>query len=275
MKILFGGVRGTSSRAQSGFMRYGGETTSVLVLGEGGEHVILDAGTGLSTLGHRLKKKPPQNLLLLLTHFHLDHVMGWPSFPLLYQPGVTLHVAVPRRFGGRKKARHILSQLMHQPFWPVQIDRVKATLRFLEVPRHYGRLDIRWCPVHHPGGCAAYRLDEPTTGHSMVFATDVEWGRASDRERRQFLRLCREPSPCRLLLFDGQYARRNYSAVTGWGHSTWEDAVEVARATGARRLLVIHHAPDRDDGQLACVEHRLAAALPGARLARGGRQVEP
>jgi ribonuclease BN (tRNA processing enzyme) len=76
-----------------------------------------------------------------------------------------------------------------------------------------------------------------------------------------------------LLLFDGQFSRATYPAAAGWGHSAWEDAVNVARATGARRLLVIHHAPESPDSRLDAVERDVAAALAGARLAREGMDV--
>lgn len=272
MKIVIGGIRGTSSAAQPAFMRYGGETTSILVQGHAGEPVFLDAGTGIRSLGARLAPNPPSEVMVLLTHFHLDHVVGWPSFPLLYTKGVTLRISSPE--AGGQNAEQVLPQLMKQPFWPIQMDQVQAALRFEPVPGPFGGLRIRSCPVHHPGGCVAYRLDEPATGASLVFATDIEWDISSAEEKRAFLELCREPEPCRLLLFDGHYSRATYPAFRGWGHSTWEDAVEVAREVGAGRLMVIHHAPDNRDEQLDRIQRRLLVVCPGAGLAQGGMEVE-
>jgi ribonuclease BN (tRNA processing enzyme) len=138
----------------------------------------------------------------------------------------------------------------------------------------FGGLRISWCPLHHPGGCTAYRVDEPSTGASAVVATDVEWGPAGPAERRAFLDLCARPAPPRLLLFDGQFSRAESARFAGWGHSAWEDAVDAARETGAERLLVIHHGPRRDDGALAAMECEARAALPETRFARGGMEVE-
>lgn len=272
MKITIGGARGTSSAAQPGFMRYGGETTCILVQGQAGETLFLDAGTGIRPLGACFAEHPPAEVMVLLTHFHLDHVVGWPSFPLLYVKGVTLRVAAPDV--GGQRAEQILSQLMKQPFWPIQMERVQAGLRFEPIPEQFGGLQIRSCPVHHPGGCVAYRLDEPSTGASLVFATDIEWDLSSPDEKRMFLDLCRQPGPCRLLLFDGHYSRATYPAFKGWGHSTWEDAVEVARDVQAGQLLVIHHAPDGRDEQLDRIQRRLLVAYPGAGLAQDGMEVE-
>jgi len=279
MKVILGGVRGTSSVAQPEFMGFGGETTSVLVEGDAGGRIIIDAGTGIGRLGRRLEKeKPLPAVLMLITHYHLDHIVGLPSFLLLYRKGFTVHVASPRREG--RKAEEVLPQVMAQPYWPVQMDDVLADIHFVDwkdaaspKPFSFNGLEVSWCPVHHPGGCTAYRIDEPATGRSFVFATDVEWPLATPEEKDAFRRLCREPGSPDLLIMDGQFGRANYERFKGWGHSTWEDVVEVAREVGARRLLVGHHSPDRDDESLRKMEQVVTAAMPGASLARGGMEV--
>ena len=81
MKLVFGGVRGTSPVAQADFLKYGGETTSVLIEGHGGEKIIIDAGTGLRTLGARLTASGAKaEALLLMTHYHPGPLKGLPSF---------------------------------------------------------------------------------------------------------------------------------------------------------------------------------------------------
>ena len=111
MKVILGGVRGTSSVAQPEVMGYGGETTSVLVEGNEGGRIIIDAGTGIGRLGRRLEKeKPLPTVLMLITHYHLDHIVGLPSFLLLYRKGFTVHVASPRREG--RRAEEVLPQVM-------------------------------------------------------------------------------------------------------------------------------------------------------------------
>lgn len=278
MKVILGGVRGTSCMAQQDFIRYGGETTSVLVEGGGGERIILDAGTGIRKLGQRIEKGPiPSSILLLVTHYHLDHLMGLPSFSLLYRKEAGFVVASPRRNG--RAVGDVLPQVMAQPYWPVQMEELHSTVEFRTLdgdnaaePYRFGKLEVRWCAVHHPGGCTAYRVDEPGGG-GFVFATDVEWSLSSDAERKALLRLCREPSPARLLVMDGQFDRDGYPGFVGWGHSTWEDCVDVARESGVKILAVTHHSPSNDDDKLARIEKAVAAALPGSRLARDGMEI--
>jgi len=280
MKITFYGVRGTSPVTQPDFAGFGGETTSILVEGEAGETIAIDAGTGLRELGRDLEKKSRDGseLLFLMTHYHLDHLMGLPAFAPLYREGTSLTIAAPRKKGRTPKT--VISRIFSAPLWPLQIDKIPARIDFLTLAASSasaafsrGGLRVTWAPLHHPGGSTAYRIDEPATGGSFVFATDVEWRESSPAERKAFLRLCGEPGPPGLLAFDGQYGEKDYPRFRGWGHSTRQDAVEAARLAGVKRLLVIHHDPANNDLTLAAAEKRLIKVRPDARLARQGTVV--
>ena len=280
MKLIIGGCRGTSPVSRSDFVKYGGETTSLLFEGRGGERIMIDAGTGARTLGHRLQTAAGrQSLLLLMTHYHLDHVMGLPSLPIIYSPYWTIDMAAPRheRYG----VADVMPRVMHRPFWPLQIENLDARIRFRTLrsarsvrPLVWGALEVRWCAVHHPGGCTAYRIDEPATGASCVVATDLEWARATPRERNDLMELCATPAPARVLYMDGNFQPREYPRYKGWGHSTWDECVQLARHVGVARLLVGHHSPDRNDRELAAVEREVRAAMRRAALARGGMEIE-
>ncbi len=279
MKVIFGGVRGTSCVAQPEFSRFGGDTTSLLVEGSAGGRILIDAGTGIRQLGERIAAAGSESrALLLMTHYHLDHVMGLPSLPLLYQPGASLLMASPPRAG--RTMEKVVRQIMAQPYWPVQMEDLHASIRFLKwkdvapkAPARFGEFDIRWCSVHHPGGCTAYRVEERESGASLVFATDIEWALSSPKEKKTFLKLCTEPVPANLLVMDGQYNRRGYAPFKGWGHSTWEDTVDVARETGVGTLLITHHAPRNTDQQLRSLEGLVQKAFARAGLARAGQEV--
>jgi phosphoribosyl 1,2-cyclic phosphodiesterase len=276
MNIFLGGVRGTRPVAETTFLRFGGDSTCVFVRGAGGEQVVLDAGTGLRNVEAELDPEVP--VLMLLTHYHLDHLMGLPSFPLLYRPECALAIAAPPRGGLR--VSEVIGRFLTAPFWPIPLDDMPA-VRFTDLPDRppepafaVGGLRIRWAPVHHRNGCHAYRIDEPATGASFVFATDVEWALSSPEEREGLRCLCAAPTPCDLLAMDGQFSHADYSKYRDWGHSRWEDVVEVASASGARRALVTHHAPDAADARLEAVERQAVAAMAGAALARQGMRLE-
>lgn len=276
MKVTFFGVRGTSPVIGEEFRVYGGETTSILVEGEGGENVVIDAGTGLRKMGERLlRENSVPSLLLLMTHYHLDHVVGLPSFSPLYHKNWRLTAAAP--IMDTRSVDRVLARVFAEPFWPLQVNTLPARIGFVTLdggvsgrPYKYGGLEIRWAPLHHPGGATAYRVDEPATGGSFVFATDVEWEESLTEEKKSFMTLCAEPSSPRLLVFDGQFSRENYDKFRGWGHTAWQTVVEVSREVNAKRLLITHHDPGSDDAVLNEIEKQLIDTQPEANLARDG-----
>ena len=274
MKLIIGGVRGSYPVAQPDFMKYGGETTSLLVEGEGGERILLDAGTGVRVLGERLAADPKgRRVLLLMSHYHLDHVVGLPSLGIIYEPEWSIHIAAPAHDEYIVEAT--MSRVMQRPYWPLQVADLQSRIKFMALdgdasrePLRWGGLEIRWCPVAHPGGCTAYRVDEPATKSAFVFATDIEWPEATTDQRAGLLSLCSAPAPAGLLLMDAQYTPDEYERYRGWGHSTWRDVVELARAAGVPDVRLIHHDPRKNDDQLNALQAGVLVRHSGVVLAR-------
>jgi ribonuclease BN (tRNA processing enzyme) len=279
MMIILGGVRGSCPVAQPEFMTYGGETTSLLIVGEADDCILIDAGTGVRLLGKALLKAGGHpEAWLFMTHYHLDHLAGLPMLPVLHHPGWTVTFAAPARPGA--PIRDTMARMLADPFWPLQVEDLKADIRYHELPGpvsaapyRCGGIEVRWCPLHHAGGCSAYRFDEPATGGSLVIATDMEWGLSTPEERARLEALITTPHPADLLIMDGQYDDATIAAHRGWGHSTWQECAALAERLGVPRLLVTHHDPSADDARLEAIEVALRARLPGARLARGGMAV--
>ena len=89
-RIKFRGVRGSYPVPREDFLKYGGNTSCIEV-NVGGHLIILDAGTGLISLGNELMQKyiesgttlsdrTPIRCSILLSHIHLDHIQGFPFF---------------------------------------------------------------------------------------------------------------------------------------------------------------------------------------------------
>ena len=75
-------------------------------------------------------------------------------------------------------------------------------------------------------------------------------------------------------IHEGNFTPDELPAHRGWGHSSWEQAVEVAERAGVQRLAITHHDPDHDDAFLREVERQVQARLPTAFLAREGMELE-
>jgi len=280
MKLTIGGVRGSCPVAQPEFMKYGGETTSFLIEGAAGERILIDGGTGVRLLGRHLMQSPgQQSAWLFMTHYHLDHVVGLPMLPVLFHPKWKLIMAAPDH--NKVHMREIMARILDTPLWPLQVEDLKSGITYEQLdgmasasPFQCGGIEVRWCPLHHPGGCTAYRFDEPSTGASVVIATDMEWGQSAPGEKGYFENLLSHPSPAGLLLMDGQYENAEIEKFRGWGHSSWQEALELAARMKVRQLLVTHHDPASDDAKLDLIHKKIQQTAHWAGLARQGLEFD-
>ena len=92
MKIRFWGTRGSIPSPGPSTIRYGGNTSCVEVTLDDGTLIVLDTGSGIRALG---KSLGAAHGTLLLTHYHWDHIQGFPFFDSVYIPGSKWRVLGP------------------------------------------------------------------------------------------------------------------------------------------------------------------------------------
>ena len=119
----------------------------------------------------------------------------------------------------------------------------------------------------------AYRVDHQ--GRSVVYATDTEHYAVVDA------RLAKLAKDADVLVYDAQYTPEEYAGTagtggpkTGWGHSTFDEAAKLARAAGAKRLILYHHDPMQTDAAVFDKERRAKELFPSSEVAREGLSVE-
>ncbi|HZS37596.1 MAG TPA: MBL fold metallo-hydrolase [Polyangia bacterium] len=276
MQVRFWGVRGSIASSGSRLAQVGGNTSCVEVrCGEPGaeQTIILDAGTGLRDLGAELMRRGPVDAALLVSHFHWDHIQGFPFFVPAYVPGNRVAIygggGGARPGGGCASLRAAFEAQMRAPHFPVDLGAMRATLEFREVSPgarfNLGAVEVRTAAARHPNGCLAWRLD--FDGRSVVYATDHEHD-DSGRPDAGLLELARGAD---VLIYDAQYTPEEYAAgKRGWGHSTAEEGARLAAAAGASQLVLFHHDPGRDDWQVACIEAETRGRFPLTVAAREG-----
>jgi len=273
LRVTFWGVRGSIAVSGARYEQTGGNTTCV-ELQAGDERLILDGGTGLRALGEHLGFAPIR-ATLLFTHLHWDHIQGVPFFAPAFHPGSALTFAgVPRATG---TVREALAAQMRPPTFPVTLDRLTGARTFLDVPRgasfEVGAFRVTPLEQDHPDGVVAYRIE--AFGRSVVFATDCEHRPGSASGRESFAAMARFARGADVLIHDAQYTVPEYRGEAGpprlgWGHSTVDDAVAVARAADCGRLFLFHHDPTRDDVGVAALEAGARLDWPATFAAREG-----
>jgi phosphoribosyl 1,2-cyclic phosphodiesterase len=252
----------------------GGNTACLEVLHEG-ERLIIDAGTGIASLGMELNLghlagrlsrpvlsaatlSPPQGLSvgsnrpmvlnLLLTHTHWDHIQGFPFFRPVYQLENVINVYAE---DAGHAERTLGLQQSNPKLFPVQLKMTGARLNFHSFPKSglkIGPFDIEALPLPHPGGSLAFKIKAGTS--VMVFATDYEL-RDGDLESDRARRLLAEfIGGADVFISDTQYTYLENLTKQGWGHSNPLRVVEMALVAGVKSFYLFHHDPCYSDTKL-------------------------
>ncbi|MEY3866468.1 MAG: hypothetical protein RLZZ338_359 [Cyanobacteriota bacterium] len=267
--VQFWGVRGSIPTPGKDTVRYGGNT-SCLEIRVGGKRLILDGGTGLRMLGEKLLPEMPVEAYMFFTHYHWDHIQGFPLFSPAFIPGNCFHIygAIPP--DGESMKKHFIERVLH-PNSPVPLRGMQADLRFYELKHGdtmmLDDIEIHTGTLNHPNSAMGYRIT--WRGRSMVYCSDTE--HLPDRLDQSVYELARDAD---LLIYDAMYTDEEYhnpkSPKIGWGHSTWQEAVKMAQAANVKRIVIFHHDPSHSDDFLDKVEKQVHDAFPNAVMAREG-----
>jgi phosphoribosyl 1,2-cyclic phosphodiesterase len=264
------GTRGSIPSPGPTTVRYGGNTTCFEVRHKG-QRLIFDAGSGIRPLGTDLVEKGPNSIHIFLTHFHWDHIQGFPFFAPLYDPEDTIKVVGPKQRD--IDVQNLFAGQMGPIYFPVPFSVVAAAMEFEHLNGGGYEIDdthLEVMRVKHPSFVIGYRVK--VGGRTICFIPDNEMegtgyevGEAWDRRIKDFV------ADADLLIHDSMYTDDEYRARAGWGHSTFEQAVRLAEDGGVRRLLLFHHDPTRSDQELDGIVSRLRDQA----LARGsGLEIE-
>lgn len=250
--VTFWGTRGSIPTPGPHTARYGGNTPCVAVAGAGGQLVILDAGTGIRGLGLELVERQNGAVTaeILLSHAHWDHIQGLPHFKPFFAPGNAVRIWGSRQ--GTTSLEAILRQQMDPAVFPVPLDALSAKLTVQQVePGEFtlGEFRVRAMRLRHPGTTLGYRLTPVSGGPSIAYVTDNELGPGGHYDVPGSWRtdLVAFLGGVEVLIHDAMYTPAELDQHRGWGHSTSEEAVALAAAAGARRLVLFHHEPEHGD----------------------------
>jgi len=266
MQVKFWGVRGTFPATGPAFTRYGGDTMCIEVRC-GDTRLILDAGSGLRALGADLvKDSRPADAHMLISHLHLDHIMGLPHFAPFWRADARVHIYAPRdSIAGNDEA---LFAVLRPPLFPVDAGSLSASVGAQEFDFGASVMPapgviVRTIGVNHEGGCAAFVVT--WRGRKLCYVTDHEHG---DPDRDAALALAVEGAD--LLIYDATFTEAEMPAHRGWGHSTWEAGLRLKQRAGVKLLALAHHHPDRTDVQLDALAEAATKACSNVFFARQG-----
>jgi phosphoribosyl 1,2-cyclic phosphodiesterase len=287
INVRLWGVRGSIPCPGPSTVRYGGNTACLeLRFGEEERLVIIDAGSGIRQLGDHLMKndlpKGPIRTKIFLSHTHWDHIMGFPFFTPIFIPGSELEIYGPVTYEDEGLDRIIGDQLRYR-YFPVKHSELAAKISYH--PMKERSMDLGeglWVTtkyLNHPILCLGYRFEYKgkvfctaydTEPFRNVFPEDPEdpdydqaaaeeGSLAAKEENEKILRFFQGAD---LLIHDSQYTLEEYeNGKQGWGHSTFEYAINAAHKAGVKKLLLFHHDPNRSDSQLEALVDEYRAQI--------------
>jgi CheY-like chemotaxis protein len=253
--VTFWGVRGSCAAPGPETARYGGNTPCVSIdygVRKLGMYLLVAAGK-------------PFEVDLLISHTHWDHIQGFPFFVPAYIPGNTIRVFGPR--SAEKPLEKVLRTQMDVEYFPVALGDMAARIEVSEYrgePFTVGPFHVRPKYLNHPGITLGYRIE--ASGMTIAYATDTEPFRTllpsvprAHRDSGEFgkgedeglLDLVRGAD---LYIADAQYSPDEHKKKTGWGHTCYLDAVDIALRAGVKKLVLFSHDPMHDD---AAVDKKL------------------
>lgn len=211
MKLTFLGTNGWFDNTNTG------NTPSALI--ETVEaYVVLDAGFGFAKLGQYIKTEKP--IYVFITHLHLDHVCGFHALPLFnFKQGIT--ILFP------KKMEKFLKNFINHPYM-MPVNDLPFSVNFVGLKEGEYKKPIKFISK-------ALKHVDSTLGYRLYIDNKI-------------ISYCSDTAICKndyLLAQDSdvlihESAFKNKPTDNSWGHSSPEEAAELAKKTNVKKLILTH-----------------------------------
>ncbi len=269
MQIRFWGVRGSIPTPGPDTVKYGGNTSCIDVLTADRQSIIIDAGSGIRQLGKVLKREYPKRVVgnILISHTHWDHIQGFPFFEPVFDRQNRFVLVGQKRVD--RRLEEILAGQIVEPYMPFSYGTIPADLIVKEVEDGETIIlgentIVTVASMKHPGGCLGYRIES----EDAVFAYCCDTGHDPGHLTPGVLALAQDAD---LLVHDTHFLSLEQSKqYSSWGHSSWQEATQVALEAQVKNLALFHYAPESDDSLVEEMGIRAREVFPRTILAREG-----
>ena len=229
---------------------FGRQTMSFLLL-TGNEALLFDAGTGVGRLLEPTiidLLQPYDCLNIILSHYHLDHVVGLSYLPGTWMRGV-VRIYAPGRPFVETEPDQALDRLLQPPLFPrrfedfptpVEVVRIKSG--FLKI----GNMSIQLRGQNHPGGSVGVRI-----GDAIAYVTDTPVEETTQTFVQGVKLLLHEVWLTDEEAEQDEAEREKHSYVSG--------VAEIAEHAKVGSLMPIHHHPKRSDAEIQKLGHEMEA----------------
>lgn len=254
MNIRIWGCRGSLPAPGPEKNVYGGNTSCVQITYEN-TCIILDGGSGILRLGESLPKNI-ERIDILLTHLHLDHIIGLGFFTPIYNPKMTVNIWGPS--ASNESLRNRLRRYFSPPIFPMRLKELPCMGDVFEINDStfsIGDFNIKSEYICHPGPTVGYRLQLGDTVIAYMPDHELVLGSCDFPNKPEWTSGYNIAQGADLLFHDAQYKNDAYENRIGWGHSTMKNAIDFGVLTKVKKLALFHHDPAHSDHQLEYLFH--------------------
>lgn len=257
MKIKFWGTRGSVPVPGKNTIKYGGNTPCIQI-SDGDDFIILDAGTGIRELGNELLQNTECNdIHILISHTHWDHIQGLPFFSPIYTDQCKLKIYAESKFDS--SIDRIFETQWDPNYFPVTAEIFNEKVRYEVIGPLKNKIindfTISSINTHHSEGTLAFRIERG--GKSMVYMTDNELYYDAKNKLPSFEEILENNKDqvnfinnADILIHDVMYQHEDYGAKIGWGHSNNFSASIFATLGKVKQLFLFHYDPDYSDDKI-------------------------
>ena len=202
-----------------------------------------------------------------------DHIQGLPFFAPLYNPNSNVRMNAGHLAGDNYDLQGIIgTMLMKDPVFPVPSALIEKACQFNDYDcgktfELEGGAVIKTAPLNHPNGACGYRVE--FADKVIAICTDTE--HFEGRIDENVLSLAQDAD---LMVYDSAYTDEEYPNFKGWGHSTWQEAIKIAREASVKQTLLFHHDPSHDDSKMDEIAKLAKKELASARPAVEGEVIK-
>ncbi len=269
MRLKFWGTRGSIPVPGKDTLKYGGNTPCVELRSHDNKLLILDAGSGIRELGKSLiNENFHDDINILISHYHWDHIQGIPFFLPLYQNKGK--VSFWGESCGDESIKSVLSNQMTDNYFPIKLNELNAEIKYKSVQLNssfeLNGMKIFTYRANHSSPTLTYKIID--NDKCIVYLTDNELKidaskndnslTAVNNLNKELIEFC---SGCDYLIHDSMYDEAAMMLKQGWGHTDNITVALFALLAKVKKLVLFHYNPDYSDNKIDSLLKETAIVL--------------
>ena len=146
-----------------------------------------------------------------------------------------------------------METFLQPEIWPVNLEMLNADVMFKELDDNETIINSNTKVTNslHPHPNSAFSISIHTDDKKITYVTDCE--HTKDKHNMNVVEFSKNSD---ILIHDAQYTPEDQIKHIGWGHSSWQNAVDVAIQSNTKKLILFHHSPDYNDDELRDIEKK-------------------